>query len=123
MQRTGWLWPALLLLSALAAWAVYAPLSGVVLRPLIMLWFLTVCPGMALVRFLRLRELIAIWTLAVATSLALDTLVASIQLYAGHWSPTLTFSILLGICSAGALAQLLFPRLTLRSIVQSGMAS
>lgn len=86
-------------------------MPSMALRPLIVLWFLLVCPGMALVRFLRLREPIAEWTLAIAVSLVLDALVASVQLYAGRWSPTLTLNILIGLCVAGALVQLFFPRL------------
>jgi hypothetical protein len=62
---------------------------------------------MALVRFLRLREPITEWTLAVATSLVVDTLVTSIQVYANRWSPSLALNILIGICIAGALGQLL----------------
>jgi hypothetical protein len=67
---------------------------------------------MALVRFLYLREPITEWTLAVAVSLTLDTLVASIQLYSGHWSPAITLNILIWICIAGAFAQLLVSYLT-----------
>jgi len=112
MRRSSWLWPIMLLLSALIAWGTYALLPNVAPRPLIMLGFLTICPGMALVRCLHLRELRAEWTLAIATSLALDTLVASIQLYAGWWSPTLTLNILVGVCIIGALVQLLVAHFT-----------
>ena len=106
MKYSNWLWPVLLVLSALATWIVYALLPGSALRPLIVLWFFVICPGMALVRLLRLRNVLAEYTLAVATSLTLETLVASIQLYAHHWSPTITVSILIGICMVGALLQL-----------------
>lgn len=111
MNRSILLWPTLLLFSAMATWIVYALLPSMALRPLIVLWFLLVCPGMALVRFLRLREPIAEWTLAIAMSLVLDALVASVQLYAGRWSPPLSLNILIGLCVAGALVQLFFPRL------------
>ncbi len=95
----------------MATWIVNAVMPSMALRPLIVLWFLLVCPGMALVRFLRLREPIAEWTLAIAVSLVLDALVASVQLYAGRWSPILSLSILIELCAVGALVQLLFPRL------------
>lgn len=107
MQRSTWLWPILLLLSALGTWIVYAVLPASVLHPLIVLWFLTICPGMALVRFLRQCEPITEWTLAVATSLVLDTFVTSIQVYTHRWSPSLALSILIGVCIAGAFGQLL----------------
>ncbi len=110
MYRSILLWPTLLLLSAMATWIVNALMPSMALRPLIVLWFLLVCPGMALVRFLRLREPIAEWTLAIAVSVVLDALVASVQLYAGRW-PTLGLNILIGLCVVGALVQLFFPRL------------
>jgi len=105
MQRSAWLWPILLLLSVLATWVVTAVWPAFVLRPLVILWFLAVCPGMAWIRFLRLREPIAEWTLAVATSLVLDALVASVQVYTHHWSPSLTLNILVEICIIGVFGQ------------------
>jgi hypothetical protein len=107
MQRSTWLWPTILLLAALVVWAIYIVFPTMILFPLILLCFLAICPGMALVRFLDLQEPITEWTLAVAVSLTLDALVASVQLYSGHWSPDLTLYILIWICIAGAFAQLL----------------
>lgn len=115
MKYVNWIWPVLLLLSALATWTAYTLLPGITLRPFIVLWFFVICPGMALVRLLRLRNLLAEYTLAVAASLTLDTLVASIQLYAHRWSPTLTLNILIGICVVGAILQLFFLRSATRS--------
>jgi len=112
MQRSTWLWPTVLLLAALVTWAIYTMFPTMILFPLILLCFLSICPGMALVRFLYLRESITEWTLAVAVSLTLDALVASIQLYSGHWSPAITLNILIWICIAGAFGQLLVSYLT-----------
>ena len=123
MKYSNWLWPVLLLLSSLATWIVYALLPGSVLRPFIVFWFFVICPGMALVRLLRLRNLLAEYTLAVATSLTLDTLVASIQLYSHHWSPTLTLNILIGICVAGALLQLYVLRSSTKKVEQPVVVS
>jgi hypothetical protein len=107
MQRSTWLWPTILLLATLATWVIYTVWPAMMLFPLILLCFLSICPGMALVRFLYLQEPIAEWTLVVAVSLTLDALVASVQLYSGHWSPGLTMNILMWICIGGAFAQLL----------------
>ena len=87
MKRWSLLWPAVILLSALAAGLVNFVIPDVVGRPIIVMWFLFVCPGMVLVRFLRLSEAIAEWTLAIALSLSIDAIVAGIQMYAGLWSP------------------------------------
>ncbi len=123
MKYSNWLWPALLLVSALATWIAYTLLSDGIVRPFIVLWFFVICPGMALVRLLRLRNLLAEYTLAVATSLTLETLVASIQLYANHWSPTLTLNILVGVCIVGALLQLVVLRSTTKPLEQPAVGS
>ena len=75
------------------------------MRPFIVLWFLCVCPGMALVRFLRLAEPVVEWILAIALSFAVDAMVAGVLLYAGRWSPTGTLEILMGISLGGAILQ------------------
>ena len=107
MKYRSLLWPAVIILSALAAGIVNFVLPAVEGRPIIVMWFLFVCPGMALVRFFRLNEAIAEWTLAVALSLSIDAFVAGIQLYAGHWSPPLTLGILIGFCVICATTQTL----------------
>jgi hypothetical protein len=99
------LWLAVVLVSALAAAAV--GLFGAVtpLRPLIIFWFLLICPGMALIRLLRLENLGAEWTLAVALSLALDAIVAAGMVYAGGWSPAGGLVTLIAISLGGAALQ------------------
>jgi hypothetical protein len=69
-----------------AAGAVHFLPPGSPWRLAVVLWFLTCCPGMAVVRLLRLEQL-ALWVLAVATSLALDLVVAAVMMYAGLWDP------------------------------------
>lgn len=100
------LWPIIILLSAAAAGLVNFVFPDIAIRPIIVFWFLVVCPGMAVIRFLRLKEPVVEWTLAIALSFAIDALVASSQLYAGKWSPPVTLSIVIGISSIGALVQL-----------------
>ncbi len=102
-----WVWPALILLSvAMVGLAVFVfPMLPV--RPLIVFWFLFVCPGAALVRFFGIQEPVSVGTLAVAISLSLDALIAGCQMYAGHWSPELTLIILMALTVACLLIQLL----------------
>jgi hypothetical protein len=106
MKRWTLLWPAVIILSALAAGFVNFVIPGAAGQPIIVMWFLFVCPGMVLVRFLRLSEPVSEWTLAIALSLAIDAIVAGIQMYAGLWSPPATLAILIGFCLVGAIAQI-----------------
>src|SRR5438445_415530 len=99
------LWPVIIILSAVAAGLVNFVFVDTAIRPIIVFWFLVVCPGMVLVRFLRLKEPVVEWTLALALSFAIDAIVAGVQLYAGRWSPTGTLSILIGLCLGGAFVQ------------------
>lgn len=99
-------WPIIIILSAVAAGLVNFVFPDMALRPVIVFWFLFICPGMVLVRFLRLKEPVVEWTLAVALSFAIDAILAAIQLYAGRWSPAGTLSILMILCLCGAIVQL-----------------
>jgi hypothetical protein len=110
-MRSLWLtWPIILILSAIAAGLVTFVLPGIVVRPIVVMWFLFVCPGMVVIRFLRLKEPVVEWTLALALSFAIDAIVAGIQLYAGRWSPTGTLVILMSLCLGGALMQIVMGR-------------
>ncbi len=98
-------WSLILLLSAIAAGITAFALPGTALCLIVMLWFLLVCPGMVVVRYLNLKEAVAEWMLALALSLAIDAIVASIALYAGVWSPTGILYTLIVICVAGVIGQ------------------
>ncbi len=94
MKRLPWLWPAIIVLSTVATCLVTFVITDIAVRPFIVLWFLFVCPGMALVRFFRLEELVVEWILALALSFAIDAIVAGILLYAGRWSPNSPISLI-----------------------------
>lgn len=90
-------WPAISLVSAAAvALAVYGGLHGSV-RHALVLWFVLVCPGLSLVRLLRIGEAATELMLALALSIALSVLVASVMLYAGLWSPPGVLGVLIGL--------------------------
>ena len=96
-------WRLVLGLSTLAAAAaVFGEVTGAVRAPVV-LWFVLVCPGLAIVRLLRLREAAAELTLAVALSLALAVIVPTTLLYSGAWSPAAGLAILMAV-TCGALA-------------------
>lgn len=106
MRQWVLVWPTTIFLSAFAAALVNFVVPGVIGRPIIIMWFLLVCPGMLLVRFLRLREPIVEWTLAIALSLTIEAMVAGIQLYAGKWSPSGTLTIIISFCLLGGVVQI-----------------
>lgn len=111
MRAARWLWPLGLLASAAAAGVLSnqgdSALAG--MRLAVGLWFLFFCPGMALIRLLRLNDPLQEWGLAAALSVALDTIIAAGMLYASVWSPQGTLYVLIAITAAGALAQLAIP--------------
>ncbi len=105
-----WLWPALLLLLSLAAlWATFI-MPDTLVRPALVMAFLFICPGIALMRFLRLQEWYVELTLGVALSLALDGILATIFLYAHIWWPSVIIGILFAVSLVGACAQILLLR-------------
>jgi hypothetical protein len=105
-MRSSWLWPTIIILSAGAVSLVTFVIPASPMRPIVVMWFLFICPGIALVRLLRLNEPVVDWTLAIALSFTIDAIVAGIQLYAGRWSPTLTLEILIALSLAGVIMQL-----------------
>lgn len=104
------LWPILILSSALAAVAVSLLDAPPLVRAPLVGWFLLVCPGMAFVRLLRIQNGLALWTLAIALSFALSILVPTLMLYANLWSPNGTLVILAAASIAGALLDVVGPR-------------
>ncbi|MFL5628339.1 MAG: hypothetical protein ACJ788_22395 [Ktedonobacteraceae bacterium] len=117
-RGSNWLWPTIIILSAVAAGLVNFVFTDTAMRPFIVFWFLFVCPGMVLVRFLRLNQPVVEWTLALALSFAIDAIVAGIQLYAGKWSPPGTLSILIGFSLGAAIVQLITARSAATSVAK-----
>lgn len=101
MRCWSWLWPFMILTSTVAAVFVVETESHMVLRPLLVMWFLLICPGMAVVRCFHFDKAVIVWTLAPVVSIVLDALVASLLLYVGRWSPQGIFQLLVGITVVG----------------------
>jgi hypothetical protein len=114
-MRFPWLWPTIIILSSIATVLVTFVFPLTVVRPVVVMWFLFVCPGMVLVRFLRLNERLVEWALALALSFAIDGIVSGILLYAGRWSPPATLSIVISLSLGGAIVQLA----TMRAVTAS----
>ena len=103
----SWWWPLTLMLSIIAVGLVTFVFTDVVVRPVIVMWFLFVCPGMAVMRFLHLKEVITEWALALALSFSIDAIIASILLYAGMWSPNAILILLMAFCCCCVIGQAL----------------
>ncbi len=109
-MKLSQLWPTIILLSAIAACIVAFMMPGTLVALVIILWFLFMCPGMAVVRFIRLNETIVEWTLAVALGLSIDAIVAGVFLYGHIWSPPAILITLVVFSTAGAIGQLVVIR-------------
>lgn len=99
-------WPIIIILSTIAAGIVVFLLTGVAIRPIIVTWFLFICPGMTIIRFFRLKELVTELALAIVLSITIDAFIASLQLYMHLWSPKVSCGILIALCLAGSTLQL-----------------
>lgn len=113
-----WVWPTIILLSAVAVGLVTFAFPDLAVRPIVVMWFLFVCPGMTVVRFFRLAEIVIEWMLAIALSFAIDACVAGMILYAGWWSPARILSILIGFCLIGVSMQFIVMRFKERKLVK-----
>ena len=96
-------------LGALAVALVLLDASTVVRAPVV-LTFLLLCPGLAIVRFLRIPDIATEWSLAVALSVALAGGVSLVQAYTSTWSPTGAVLVLAGITFAAVAAELVIQR-------------
>jgi hypothetical protein len=94
-------WLAVVLTSTIAV--IIVSVGGVpdVVRAPITVWFIAFCPGMAVVRLLRIDDAVAEVMLAFAVSFALAGLVPGVFLYLGAWSPGWSLAVLVAITVAG----------------------
>lgn len=92
--------------SGLAAVAGVLGDVGAPVQPTLVLWFVLVCPGMALVGLVRPPSLLFALTLSIAVSCALAVMVSQALLYAGAWSPVTGLVVLAGLTAVAAGADL-----------------
>jgi hypothetical protein len=107
MRRRDQVWPPLIALVAgicVVLVLLDATLPG---RATLVLAFSTVCPGMALIRLLRLSEPLTEFLLAIVVSLALAAVVPSITVYLGAWSAELSLLVIVALTLAAVLFDLL----------------
>jgi hypothetical protein len=82
-------------------WEVGAPV-----QPVLVFWFVLVCPGMAFVGLIRPPSLLFELTLSIAVSCALAVVTAQALLFARAWSPVTGLIILAALTMVGAGADL-----------------
>ena len=103
-------WPIIIIVSSLGiSLTVWLNIESPI-RSGLAFWFLLVCPGMALVRLLRLKDRLIEWTLAIALSIALSTLVSETMLLTQQWSFKATLAVLIVVSLSGAALQIYHAR-------------
>lgn len=75
-------------------------------QPVLVLWFVLVCPGLAFVGLARPSSVLFGLALSVAISCALAVLVAQTLLYAGAWNPLGGLLVLAAITVVGCVTEL-----------------
>jgi hypothetical protein len=104
-------WAVIVLLSTIAVAAASLVGAPELVRAPIVVWFLAICPGMAVIRLFRLDEPVAEVMLACALSLALAGLIPAVFLYLDLWSPAWSLTLLVAIASAALMLDpVLVPR-------------
>jgi hypothetical membrane protein len=105
MTTRSWAPPVVLISSVAAMLEGVAANGPSPVRTAVVVWFLVVCPGLAIIALLRLRDAWLEVALVPALSLAIDILVSGTLAYAGLWSPAACILVLVSISVGGALAQ------------------
>jgi hypothetical protein len=99
-------WPLVLFASCLAVAITTYGWTSSPLRPLVTMWFLLACPGLALVLLLPRRGAVTLLVLAIATSVSLETIVAEAMLETRTWSPRAALAVFIAVTLAGCALQL-----------------
>jgi hypothetical protein len=94
-RAPGLAWPVASSVWALVVAAVALAQVDSPLRPALLLSFLLVGPGLALVRLLHLGDLLAELTLACALGVVLTTFVSAGLAYSGYWVPGVGLALLI----------------------------
>ena len=93
---------------------------GTPIQPVLVLWFVLVCPGLAFVGLIRPPSRLFALTLSIAVSCALAVVVAQAMLFAGAWSPVTGLIILAALTTVGAGADVRVVRRARRLSVDAG---
>lgn len=106
-RLVDWLWPGVILSSAIAVVVLAAVDVATPLRTLLSVWFLAVCPGMAWARVVGFPDPAWRWTFAIASSVSFELLLALGMVYGGLWSVGGALALLAILAVIGALLDVL----------------
>ena len=109
MSGRSWVPLAIVASSALAMLEGVMAHGASTLRTLAVVWFLSFCPGMAIVGLLRLRDAWLTLALVPALSFSIDVGVGAVLSYTGLWSPSVAILILVALSVGCAVTQDAFP--------------
>jgi hypothetical protein len=80
-------WPVVIIVSAAGAGLVVIGDLQSPIRPLIVFWFLLICPGMAFVQLIQVKKPLNALILAISFSVTIDTIVSVLMAFFKIWSP------------------------------------
>ena len=100
------LWPWIITVTSAATGLVVWTGIFPALRPVLVFFFLLVCPGMAYIQLLSIQDPLIKAVLAIALSLAIDTVIAMILLSTRGWVPFQGMLLIIGICMLGVILQM-----------------
>ena len=106
LHLARWAWPLAIIVPTVVLDALVMVDISTPVRPVFAVWFISVCPGLALVRLLRLADGWSEMAVSLAMSISLGVMVATVLVYTGWWSPKTGLAILSVISLSGALLQL-----------------
>jgi hypothetical protein len=104
-HRSDLFWIIINSLSAIGTGYLYLQNDSTPIRPVLSVWFIAVCPGMALVRLMHFNNPLVNWSLGVALSLGISMIVSEYLIYAGTWYPNQGLAVLILVCLAGTISQ------------------
>lgn len=99
-------WPLIIIVSAvLVGFMAYTNIESPI-RSILTIGFILICPGMALVQFMRLKEPIIELTLAIALSIGISTVLSEVMALGKIWTPEIGLAALIILSIGGAIVQI-----------------
>ena len=102
-------WPVFLVVSTVIVGILIGFGDGGTVQLVAIILYLLFCPGLALIRLVRLSDPLAEFVLAIASSIALDLLLAETMVLLHLWSPAAGFFALAIFCFSSAFLQYAIP--------------
>lgn len=108
---TRWWAAGCVSLAAVSVVLAVLDVSASVRAPFVLV-FVLICPGLAIVRFLRITDVAMEWSLAIALSVAIYGGLSLMQAYTSSWRPTVALIIVAAIAVVAVGVELAVPSAT-----------